>query len=58
MRDKDGAPVLGSYMGEMSPLTGSRTRETDRRAVGSLDPTREECAQAGCPRGRTERSLL
>ena len=58
VRDKDGAPVLGSYMGEMSPLTGLRTRETKKRAVGSLDSTREECAQAGCPRGRTERSLL
>ena len=58
VRDKDGAPVLGSYMGEMSPLTGLRTRETKKRAVGSLDSTREECAQAGCPRGRTGRSLL
>ena len=57
VRDKDGAPVLGSYMGEMSPLTGSRTRETNRRAVGSLDSTHEECAQAGCPRGWTGRSL-
>ena len=31
------APVLGSYMGETSPLPGWKMAGTNRRAVGSLD---------------------
>ena len=54
-----GAPVLGSYAGETSPLGFLRTTETNRRAVRSLNSTPEKHVHAGLPLGQgREKSAL